>query len=238
MISSTAVLWMALLSAEPHGHSGDPHRKHGNPADLDAYISKMEAPDREGWQKPDEVIRALNIKPGQVICDIGAGPGYFALRLGRAVGEGGAVLAVDVESKILEVLRDRIAQSGLRNVTPVLSLPDDPLLPRGACDLVLIVDTFHHFPDQSAYLRRLAGALRAGGRLANIDFHKKELPVGPPVEHKVSREEFLSKATAAGLRVTAEPTFLPYQYFLILEPTRSPKGAKPSSVGTPSKGRR
>src|SRR5262249_37494005 len=213
MISSTAVLWMALLTAEPHGHSG----KHGNPADLDAYIAKMEAPDRDAWQKPAEVIRALNVKPGQVICDIGAGPGYFALPLARAVGEAGAVFAVDVEPKILSVLRDRIAQSKLRNVTPVLSLPEDPLIPPGACDLVLIVDTFHHFPDQTAYLRRLARSLRKGGRLANIDFHKRELPVGPPVEHKVSRDEFISKATAAGFTVTAEPTFLPYQYFLILE---------------------
>jgi ubiquinone/menaquinone biosynthesis C-methylase UbiE len=142
--------------------------------------------------------------------------------LARAVGEAGAVFAVDVEPRILAVLRDRIAQSKLRNVVPVLSLPDDPLIPAGACDLVLIVDTFHHFPDQTAYLRRLARSLRKGGRLANIDFHKKELPVGPPVEHKVSRDEFVSIATAAGFTVTAEPNFLPYQYFLILEP-RAPK---------------
>jgi len=220
MISSTAVLWMALLSAEPHGHSG--HGKHGNPADLDEYVAKMEAPDRDAWQKPGEVIRALDVKPGQVICDIGAGPGYFALPLARTVGEGGAVFAVDVEPRMLSVLRDRIAQSKLRNVAPVLSLPDDPLIPAGACDLVLIVDTFHHFPDQTAYLRRLARSLRKGGRLANIDFHKKELPVGPPVEHKVSRDEFVSIAIAAGFSVTAEPNFLPYQYFLILEP-RAPK---------------
>src|SRR5712692_3888806 len=224
MISSTAVLWMALLSAEPHGHSG--HGKHGNPDDLDSYIAKMEAPDRDAWQKPAEVIRALNMKSGQVICDIGAGPGYFALPLGRAVGEAGAVFAVDVELRMLEGLRDRIAKSGLRNVTPVLSLPDDPLLPLGACDLVLIVDTFHHFPDQPAYLRRLARSLRKGGRLANIDFHKKELPVGPPVKHKVSRDEFVAKAAAAGLTVTAEHTFLPYQYFLVLEPASS-RAAQP-----------
>src|SRR5712692_3620884 len=219
MASSLAVLLMALIpSAGTHAHSGEARGKHGNPSDLDSYVAKMEAPDRDAWQKPAEVVRALNVKPEQTVCDIGAGPGYFALRFARAVGDAGAVLAVDVEPRMLNVLRDRIEKSGLRNVTPILSLPNDPLIPLGACDAILIVDTFHHFPDQVAYLRRLARSLRKGGRIANIDFHKLDLPVGPPIEHKVSREEFVAKAAAAGLRVVSEETFLPYQYFLILEP--------------------
>jgi ubiquinone/menaquinone biosynthesis C-methylase UbiE len=179
----------------------------------------MEDPDRDAWQKPDEVIRALGVRSGQVVCDIGSGPGYFALRLGRAVGDEGAVFAVDVEPKVLEVLRDRIAKSGLRNVSPILALPDDPLIPRGACDLILIVDTFHHFPDQVVYLRRLGRSLKKGSRIANIDFHKKDLPVGPPSEHKISRDEFITTAATAGFKVKTEETFLPYQYFLVLEPS-------------------
>src|SRR5262249_14871745 len=107
--------------------------------------------------------RALALRPGQVACDIGAGPGYFALRLGRELGERGQVWAVDVELRMLEVLRTRIQQAGARNVTPVLSLPADPLLPAGACDLILIVDTYHHFPDGPAYLRRLIRSLKRGG---------------------------------------------------------------------------
>jgi SAM-dependent methyltransferase len=100
---------------------------------------------------------------------------------------------------------------------PVLGLPGDPLIPLDSCDLILVVDTFHHFPDGVSSLRRLARSLREGGRLVNIDFHKRELPVGPPVEHKVSREEFLSKAQAAGLVLKAEHQFLPYQYFLVFQ---------------------
>lgn len=201
---------MSFLHAGKHG-------RHGNPADLQEYIAKMEAPDREEWQKPAQVLQALALNPGQVACDIGSGPGYFALRLARAVGEGGLVYAVDVEPRILAVLRDRIEKSGARNVVPVLSLPGDPLLPRAACDLILIVDTFHHFPDPVAYLRRLTGSLREGGQLVNVDFHKRELPVGPGLDHKVSREEFLAKARAAGLVLQSEHSFLPYQYFLVLE---------------------
>jgi len=210
MLCKAGAIPMSFLHA-------DKHRRHGNPADLQEYIAKMEAPDREEWQKPAQVLQSLALKPGQVACDVGSGPGYFALRLARAVGEGGLVYAVDVEPRILGVLRDRIEKSGARNVVPVLSLPGDPLLPRAACDLILIVDTFHHFPDPVAYLRRLTGSLREGGQLVNVDFHKRDLPVGPGLDHKVSREEFLAKARAAGLVLKSEHSFLPYQYFLVLE---------------------
>jgi ubiquinone/menaquinone biosynthesis C-methylase UbiE len=217
MTSTVAVISMALFSssqAQPHSHQRGPH---GNPTDLEAYIAKMESPDRDGWQKPAQVLRALKLKRGQVTCDIGSGPGYFSMRLARAVGQQGLVYAVEVEPRILEVLRDRIEDSRLRNVVPVLALPGDPLIPPRACDLILIVDTFHHFPDPIAYLQRLAKSLRKGGRLVNIDFHKRELPVGP-TEHKISREEFLTQATAAGLVLKSEHQFLPYQYFLVLQP--------------------
>ncbi len=200
-----------------HGEHSQ-HKNHGNPEDLEAYIAKMEDPERGAWQKPDEVLRALGVQPGQVVCDIGAGPGYFSLKLARVVGESGHVFAVDVEPRILAALRERIGKGAARNVTPVLALPDHALLPPRACDLILVVDTFHHFPDGAAYLKQLTRALKPGGRIANIDFHKKELPVGPPVDHLVAREDFLKTAAAAGLRIVAEPTFLPYQYFLVLQP--------------------
>src|SRR3954466_11233186 len=89
------------------------HGKHGNPEDLEAYIARMEEPGRAEWQKPDEVVGALGLQRGQVACDIGAGPGYFALRIARAVGEDGGVYAVDVEPRILEALRKRLQPTGL-----------------------------------------------------------------------------------------------------------------------------
>ncbi len=210
-----AIMIASAMSSEPRGHS-----RHGNPADLESYIARMEEPARAQWQKPDEVIAALQLRAGQVACDVGAGPGYFALRLARAVGPGGRVFAVDVEPRILDVLRERIQSAGVRNVPPVLSLADDSLLPDGACDLILIVDTYHHFPDGPAYLRRLSQSLRPGGRIVNIDFHKRALPVGTPIEHKVAREAFLNDAAAAGLALASEHRFLPYQYFVVLTPQR------------------
>ncbi|TMB07435.1 MAG: methyltransferase domain-containing protein [Deltaproteobacteria bacterium] len=213
MLAAPAAI--ALLGSVPM------HRHHGNPEDLDSYVAKMEDPSRAEWQKPDEVLRVLAPRRGQVVCDIGAGPGYFTFPVARAVGEAGHVYAVDVEPRILEALRKRLRKSRLRNVTPVLALEDDPLVPTASCDLILVVDTYHHFPDGPAYLRRLARSLRPGGRLVNIDFHKRELPVGPPPEHKLTREEFLALADAAGLALVEEHPFLPYQYFLVLAPRRT-----------------
>src|SRR5262249_44363672 len=142
--------------------------------------------------------------------------GYFSLRLARAVGHEGRVFACEASPFMLEVLRDRIVEARARNVTPVLSLGDDPLLPRASCDLILIVDTFHHFPQPTEYLRTLARALRPGGRIVNIDFVEGEVPVGPPPEMKVPRAAFLRHASDAGLEVLEEKTMLPYQYFFVL----------------------
>ena len=201
-----------------HGHHGHDHARgrHGNPEDLAAYVGKLEGADRADWPTPDEVVRALAVAPGQTVVDVGAGPGYFAIRLARA---GAHVFAVEVEPKLIELLRDRVRDAGATDgVTPVLGLPDDPLVPPASSDLALVIDTFHHFPDGVDYLRRLQRALRPGGRIVNIDFHQRELPVGPPPDHKVSREEFLQVADAAGLTLAREETFLPYQYFLELRP--------------------
>ena len=196
-------------------HGGHHSGKHGNPDDLDGYIRRMEEPARAEWQKPDEVVAKLGLSAAQVACDIGAGPGYFSLRMARVARQ---VFAVDVETTMLDILRKRIEAAGARNVTPVLALPGDALLPEAACDVILIVDTYHHFPDGPAYLRALARALRPGGRIVNIDFHKRDLPVGPGVDHKVAREDFLAQAQKAGLKLAAEYDFLPYQYFVVLTP--------------------
>jgi cyclopropane fatty-acyl-phospholipid synthase-like methyltransferase len=198
----------------PDEHGRD---RYQNPHDLNAYIAAQVEPARDAWQKPDKVLQALHVRAGQIVCDIGAGPGYFSLRLARLVGPAGRVYAVDVDPQILNALRDRIEKGGFKNVTPVLGTGGDPLLPERSCDLILIVDTYHHFSDRPAYLRQLVRLLKAEGRVANVDFHKRATPIGPPLEHRVAREEFLHDAAAAGLAVVEEPTFLENQYFVVLK---------------------
>lgn len=193
--------------------------RYRNPADLRRMIRRQERPSRAAWQKPAAVVRALGLRRGQVVADVGAGPGYWTCRLARAVGRGGRVFAVEAELEVMEVLRRRLAAAGIRNVTPVLGDGADPRLPHGSCDLVLVVNTYHHFHDGVAFLRSLARALRPGGRLVNIDFAKRPTPVGPPVDHRVAREDFIRDARRAGLEPVAEPRLLPYQYFVILKPS-------------------
>ena len=203
-----------------HHHPGGPeHRDHyGNPKDLKAYLKRLEGPARAGWQKPDAVVRALGLKPGQTVVEIGAGPGYFTLRLAKAVGKKGRVFAVEVEPKMIAILRDRLERKKIANVTPILASQHDPRLPGGLADLILVVNTFHHFPNGSAYMRVLKDSLKPGARLVNVDFREGELPVGPPAEHKLSRAAFLKFASKAGFTISTEHSFLPYQYFVELKP--------------------
>jgi ubiquinone/menaquinone biosynthesis C-methylase UbiE len=201
----------------PHGH-GHERDRHGNPLDLEAYLSKLEDPERVAWQRPDEVVQALALRAGDVACDVGVGPGYFAIRMARAVGEKGRVHALDVEPRMLEILESRLREAGIGNVRPHLVAEGELAAPPEPCAAILTVNTFHHFPDRASALSRLAARLAPGGRLAVVDFHGGELPVGPPKEHRVSREDFLASAEQASLAVLREETFLPYQFFFLVAP--------------------
>jgi len=221
VVAGLATGWLAAIGAPALGH--DPSRdQYENPRDTAAYIAAQEDPRRDAWQKPEQILDALALRPGQTVCDIGAGPGYFTLRAARRIGEAGRVFAVDVDPRILDALRERLDRAKVGNVTPVLGLGGDPLLPAASCDLILLIDVYHHFPDRPAYLRRLVRALRSGGRVAAVDWHKRVTPIGPPQDHRVAREEFLADAAKAGLRVSTEHSFLPDQYFVVLQRSGRP----------------
>lgn len=172
------------------------------------------APTRARWQRPDRVLRALRVRRGAVVADVGSGPGYFTTRLARAVGPRGRVYAVDPEAEVLKVLVERL--DGATNVTPVLSRDDDPMLPPASCDLALFVNAYHHVADGGRFLRRLARCLKPGGRLAAIDWAYRETPKGPPLDRRIPPERFERLARRAGLRPIARHEFLPYQYFVVL----------------------
>jgi ubiquinone/menaquinone biosynthesis C-methylase UbiE len=188
------------------------HHLHGDPA---AYIAALDDPARDAYQKPDEVLKALALREGEVVADIGSGSGYFTLRFARAVGDAGRVYAVDVSPDMIRHLNHRLRDEGIRNVVPVLSEPDDPLLPGASVDRFVIVDTWHHVEDQTRYLALLKRMLRPGGQVIHIDFQKRDLPVGPPIGMKIAREDLVKQMEGAGFRLAAEHTFLPYQYFLV-----------------------
>lgn len=194
----------------------DQHEAHRLHQDPKAYIAALDDPRRDAYQKPADVIEALGLKPGDLVADIGAGSGYFTVRLAPKVAPGGRVYAVDVNPDMVRHVNARIRDAHLDNVSTILAPPHDPLLPVPV-DVVVIVDVWHHVEDQAGYLERLKRALRPGGRVVMIDFHKRDLPVGPPAAMKIAREDLLAQMQAHGFRLVREHTFLPYQYFLVFE---------------------
>src|SRR5262249_5263372 len=175
----------------------------------------------------------LEIARGMTVADLGAGTGYFSRYLAAAVGPSGSVLAVDPEPNMVAHLRERAEREHTDNVVPILASLDNPRLPVGSVDLVLIVDTYPHLDDRLTYLPRLQRFLHPSGRVAVIDWHKRPLPVGPPPEHKLAREQVVEEMNAAGYRLVAEPDLLPYQYLLVFTP-RGPPISPPPSAPAPA----
>ena len=170
----------------------------------------LEDPQRDSWQKPHEVIRALDPKSTETVADIGAGSGYFTRRFAVHAGK---VYAVDIDSKLLEAA----VKGAPKNVEAVLAAPDDPRLAPASVDTIFFCDVLHHIANRAAYYPKLAKALRPGGRIVIVDFYKKPLPVGPPESMKISEDEMIAELRAAGFRKTKSFDFLPYQYFLVFE---------------------
>jgi predicted methyltransferase len=187
-------------------------------ADVEQWRRVFDDPARDAWQKPGELVAALGLRPGMWVADLGAGTGYFSRWLDAAVRPSGVVFAVDTEPNLVAHLRARAEQEKTACVVPILASFDDPRLPPRALDLVLIVDTYHHLDDRLTYLRRLGTALKPSGRIAVVDWQKRALPIGPPAEHKLAREQVVTEMRAAGYALVAEPTMLPHQYVLIFAP--------------------
>ena len=191
------------------------HRLHSDPK---SYIGALEDPKRDAYQKPHEVMRALGLKAGEVIADIGAGSGYFTFRLTHHVGDMGKVYAVDVSPDMIRHINHRIRELKATNVVSILADPDDPLLPDASVDRFFFSDSWHHIDNQTQYLSLMKQMLKPGGEIIMIDFHKKELPVGPPMQMKIAREDLIKQMESNGFRLMKEHTFLPYQYFLVFAP--------------------
>ena len=189
-------------------------------ADVDQWSKVFDAPKRDTWQKPAELVAALGIHPGQTVADLGAGTGYFSRHLAGAVGPDGSVLAVDIEPTLVAHLRGRAQREGTANVVPILGSADNPRLPAGAIDLILIADTYHHLDHRTRYLPQLRRALRPSGRIVVVDWKPGELPEGPAPDHKLPPEQVVAEMRAAGFTLVGELDLLPYQYCLVFQTIR------------------
>ncbi|NLI46343.1 MAG: class I SAM-dependent methyltransferase [Acidobacteria bacterium] len=182
-----------------------------------SYIQMLERPERESFQKPDQVMAALALKPGERVADVGAGSGYFTTRVAKVVGPDATVWAVDISDEMLSYLGDRIKWEKIANIKLHKAQPTDPLLPPGGFDTILMVDTLHYVKDKAAYAQKLRAALAPGGRVVIIDYTPKtmeERPWGPPPEQQFSRQELDAAMAAAGLAPVRVHEFLTEQYFV------------------------
>ncbi|HEX5061388.1 MAG TPA: class I SAM-dependent methyltransferase [Kofleriaceae bacterium] len=195
--------------ADPHAH----HAMHHRFENADQWTRVFDDPARDAWQMPDKVVATLALAPGMVVADVGAGTGYFEKRLSAAVGDSGAVIAVDIEPDMVRYLRDRAQREGTPNVEARLGAPDDPKLTAASVDRVLIVDTWHHIDDRVAYSKKLATALKPGGAVFVVDF-TLETEKGPPKQHRLAPAQVIEELTQAGLKAAVADAGLPDQYIV------------------------
>jgi ubiquinone/menaquinone biosynthesis C-methylase UbiE len=208
LVIAVMALGLVLLVTPAAGQ----HGRLFQPKDL----GLLEGPDRDAWQRPDQIMDELGIAEGSVVADLGAGGGWFTIRLARRVGPNGVVYAEDIQREMIDAMTRRVERLGLRDrVRFQLGTASDPELPAAALDAALIVDAYHEMEQPVTLLRNLAQSLKATGRIGIVNFTKEGGGPGPPMEERVDAERVIRDAQGAGLRLTSRPNFLRYQYMLV-----------------------
>ena len=175
----------------------------------------LDRAERDDEEAPDDAIKALALKPGDVVADIGAGSGFMSVRMAKKVGPTGRVIAEDIQPEMIQLLQERLKREKVTNVTPLLGTMDDPKLPPGGLDLELLVDVYHEFQQPQAMLRQLRAGLKAGGRLVLLEYRKEDptIPIRP--EHKMTVVIAKLEVEAEGFKLTKVDEVLPRQHILI-----------------------
>jgi arsenite methyltransferase len=169
---------------------------------------------RDQWQQPQKVIAALQIKPGAIVADLGAGGGYFTFKLADAVGREGKIYAVDVDSGMIDLVANEAKQKAAANIEMILARPDDPRLPKTGVDLIFTSNTYHHIENRVVYFAKFKNYLRPGGRVAIIEYDRRSWFVGL-LRHYTPSEFIKREMEQAGYTFSEEFDFLDRQSFLI-----------------------
>ncbi len=195
-------------------------------------LGLLEAPDRDDWNKPDQIMDALRIADGAVVADLGAGGGWMEIRLARRVGPNGLVYAEDIQPQMIEAINRRMQHEGLSNVRTVMGTATDPRLPTGL-DAVLIVNAYHEMDDPArpdvilTFLKNVARSLKPQGRLGVADFLPGGGGPGPASEDRVNPDTVVRAAEAAGFKLQSRETVPPFQFVLVF--TKSPPSSRQAS---------
>ena len=179
---------------------------------------------RESRQREEDcrmLLEALAVEPGQTVCDMGCGNGFYTLELARRVGPRGLVYAVDIQPEMLRMLAERAAAEGLDNIRPMLGTPIDPRLPAAAVDMVLCVDVYHEFSHPEEMLARILASLKPRGRLVLAEFRGEDPAVPIKPLHKMTKQQMRAELEPAGFMVAGEFNRLPWQHLVFFQASRS-----------------
>lgn len=175
----------------------------------------LERPEREAQERPDLLLAALKLKPGQSVADIGAGSGYYARRLAGLVGEAGIVYAVDIQPEMLDLIGRKMAELKIRNVKPVLGTITDPKLPRASVDLALMIDVYHEFDHPYEMMQAICSALKPGGRVVFVEFRGEDPKVPIKRLHKMTEAQVRKEMAAQPLEWVRTDETMPWQHIII-----------------------
>ncbi|MBI4650684.1 methyltransferase domain-containing protein [Candidatus Desantisbacteria bacterium] len=188
---------------------------------IELWVREYEAPERESWQRPYEVIKNINLNEGDIIADIGAGTGYFTRRFAEKVGDKGKALGLDIEPSMVEYMKNYAQKLKLKNYIPLLIRPNDPQLDNNSIDIIFMCNTYHYIEERTSYIKKLSKSLKKDGRIIIIDYrkdyYKKSIPAGPysyTIKNELSEEIVKKEFQEAGYILNRSLDFLPYQYFL------------------------
>lgn len=213
-------LFLFLASSCTHSHDAGHHDQgrrggvmHHDFSNAEKWSKVFDDPERDAWQKPQEVVALMDIKPGMWVADIGAGTGYFLPYLATATGGQGIVMGLDLPAQLISHMNERALLSKWRNVVAKQVSPDDPMLGAGTIDRILIVNTWHHIEDRESYARKLKDALKANGSVFVVDF--EPTAKRGPKHHKLSKDQVIAELEAAGLKVSLKTETLEDQYVVV-----------------------
>jgi ubiquinone/menaquinone biosynthesis C-methylase UbiE len=184
---------------------------------------------REERQREEDcaaLLAALDVKPGQTVCDMGCGNGFYTLQLARLVGPQGRVIAVDIQPEMLHMLDARAKEATLTNIELVEGTAVDPKLPGEGVDLILLVDVYHEFSHPEEMLAAMRAALKPGGRIALAEFRLEDPSVPIKLLHKMSKKQILKEFPPSGFKLVREFDKLPWQHLMFFERDDSPEGGK------------
>ena len=200
------------------GHHEDKEPKHGSAnehmhrSSVEDLIERFESPERDAYQQPQKVLEFLGDLQGKTVMDIGAGSGYFSVRLAE---KGATVIAADVDDEFQEFLKDRIEKNNLQNIETRKIPYDSPNLKDEEADIVLIVNTYHHIENRPEYFTKVQKGTKPDGELVIIDFYKSDIPVGPPLDHKLPIDIVVNELKEAGYSsFDIDVELLSYQYII------------------------